>query len=76
MAFDSSTIRPAVGDLPEINALEDRVAAVEEGITAPVQSALDAKPDSSSIDFILVLTQSEYDAIAVPDSRTMYVVVS
>jgi hypothetical protein len=76
MAFDSSTIRPAIGDLPEINDLEDRVAAVEEGITAPVAAALDAKPDSTTIDTIVVLTQSEYDALDTPDDRTLYVVTS
>lgn len=75
MAFDSSVIRPAIGDLPEIEDLEDRVAALEEGVTPALQAALDSKPDSSVIDFIVVLTQSEYDALT-PDSRTMYVVVS
>ncbi len=75
MAFDSTTIRPAIGDLLEINELEDRVAALEEGIPSPVQAALNSKPDSSTIDFIVVLTQSEYNAIVSPDSRTMYVVV-
>jgi hypothetical protein len=76
MAFDSTTIRPAIGDLPEINDLEDRVAAVEEGITPVVQAALDSKPDAAAVDFIVVLTQSEYDAIGTPDSRTLYVVTS
>lgn len=76
MAFDSTTIRPAIGDLPEIVELEDRVAAVEENITAPTLAALDAKPDSATIDTIVVLTQSEYDALDTPDSRTLYVVTS
>lgn len=76
MAFDSTTIRPGIGDLPEINDLEDRVAFVEENITSPTLAALASKPDSSSIDLIVVVTQSEYDAIESPDSRTLYVVTS
>jgi hypothetical protein len=76
MAFDSTTIRPAIGDLPEINQLEDRVADLEEQVTTPVQSALDEKPSSSTIDEIVTLTQSEYDALADPDSRTLYIVVA
>lgn len=75
MAFDSTTIRPAIGNLPEINELEDRVAALEESLTPSMQAALDAKPDSATIDNITVLTQGEYDAIEAPDSRTFYVVV-
>lgn len=76
MAFDSSTIRPAIGDLPEINELEDRVAYVEENITLPVLASLASKVDSTTIDYIVSLSQSEYDAIVTPDSRTLYVVVS
>lgn len=76
MAFDSTAIRPGIGDLPEINDLEDRVANVEENITAPVLSALASKPDSSTIDFIVALNQAEYDAIDTPDGRTLYVVTS
>lgn len=75
MAFDSTTIRPAIGDLPEINELEDRVATLEEGLTLPMQAALDGKVDSTTVDTIVALTQSEYDALT-PDSRTLYVVVS
>jgi hypothetical protein len=75
MAFDSTTIRPAIGDLPEINDLEDRVAVVEENINTPTLAALASKPDSSFIDFIVVLSQSEYDALT-PDGRTLYVVTS
>jgi hypothetical protein len=75
MALDSTLIRPAVGDLPEINALEDRVAYVEENITTPTLSALASKPDSTTIDFIVVLTQGEYDALT-PDGRTLYVVTT
>lgn len=75
MAFDSTTIRPAIGDLPEINELEDRVAFVEENITGPTLAALASKVDSSYIDFIVVLSQSEYNALT-PDSRTLYVVTS
>lgn len=74
MAFDSSTIRPAIGDLPEINELEDRVAFVEENITSPVLAAIAPMVASSTLDFIVTLTQSEYDAILTPDSRTLYVV--
>lgn len=74
MSFDSRIIRPAIGDLPEITDLEDRVADLEEGIPGPVQAALDSKPDSATIDFITVLTQAAYDALT-PDSRTLYVVV-
>lgn len=76
MAFDSTAIRPAVGDLPEINELEDRVANLEENVTAPVLAALAAKPDSADIDTILVITQNDYDALVVPDVRTLYVVVN
>jgi hypothetical protein len=76
MAFDSTTIRPAIGDLPEIDALEDRVADLEENITAPVLAALASKPDSTTIDYIVALSQSEYDALVPPDGRTLYVVVS
>lgn len=75
MAFDSSTIRPAIGNLPEINQLEDRVAFVEEHVTAPTQVSLDSKPDSGEVDLILVLTQAAYDLVLVKDARTMYVVV-
>jgi hypothetical protein len=75
MAFDSSTIRPAIGDLPEINDLEDRVAYVEENITLPVLASLASKVDSTTIDYIVSLSQSEYNAIVTPDSRTLYVVV-
>jgi len=75
MAFDSTTIRPAIGDLPEFNQLEDRVAFVEENITLPVLASLASKVDSTTIDFIVSLSQSEYDAIVSPDSRTLYVVV-
>lgn len=75
MAFDSSTIRPAIGNLPEINQLEDRVAFVEEHVTAPTQIALDGKPDSVEIDLIKVLTQAAFDAIVSKDARTMYLVV-
>ena len=74
MAFDSSAIRPAIGDLPEINQLEDRVAVLEETVTVPVQSELDNKPDAFEIDLIVVLTQAAYDLLS-PDDRTMYVVV-
>lgn len=76
MAFDSTTIRPAIGDLPEINELEDRVAFVEENITLPTLAALASKPDSTSVDFIVVLSQSEYDALGVYDGRTLYVVTT
>jgi hypothetical protein len=76
MAFDSTAIRPAVADLPEITQLEDRVAAIEEGVPGPIQAALDAKPDSAGVDTILVITQSEYDALETPDGRTLYVVVA
>ncbi len=75
MSFDSTVIRPAIGDLLEIQQLEDRVADLEEQIPDPVQAALDSKPDASTIDFIVTLTQSEYDALAEPDSRTLYIVV-
>lgn len=70
MAFDSSAIRPAVGNLPEIDDLEDRAALLESQITG-----LDSRPVSATIDFIEVLTQAAYDAIVSPDSRTLYVVV-
>lgn len=75
MAFDSTAIRPGIGDLPEITALEDRVADLEEQVPSPVQAALDEKPSSVDIDTILTLTQAEYDAIAEPDARTLYIVV-
>ena len=70
MAFDSSAIRPAIGNLPEIDDLEDRATALEGLITG-----LDTRPVSSTIDFIEVLTQAAYDAIVSPDSRTLYIVV-
>lgn len=76
MAFDSTTIKPSIGDLPEINDLEDRVANVEENITPPVLASLASKVDSTTIDFIVALNQAEYDAIDTPDSRTLYVVTS
>lgn len=76
MAFDAIIIRPRIGDLPEIDDLEDRVAELEEQVPAPVQAELDEKPSSSSIDFIVTLTQEEYDAISEPDDRTLYIVVA
>lgn len=75
MAFDSTLIRPDIGDLPEINDLEDRVAFVEENATPALQALLDDKVSSSDVDFIVVLTQAAYDAIALKDDRTLYVVV-
>lgn len=75
MAFDSTAIRPRIGDLPEIDDLEDRVSAIEQGIPAPLQAALDGKPDSLTIDNIEVVTQAAYDALSPPDTRTLYVVV-
>lgn len=74
MAFDSTAIKPSIGDLPEINELEDRVATVEENITPPTLAALASKVDSSTIDFIVSLTQEAYDALDTPDGRTLYVV--
>lgn len=76
MAFDSTVIRPAIGDLPEINDLEDRVAFVEENVTAPVQAAIDPMVASTTVDFIVTLSQSEYDALDTPDARTLYVVIA
>lgn len=74
MAFDAIIIRPAIGDLQEINDIEDRIAVLEEQVTAPVQAALDLKPDATTIDTIVTLTQAEYDALT-PDDRTLYIVV-
>lgn len=76
MAFDSSAIRPRIGDLPEIDDLEDRVSDLENNIPAGIQSALDAKPDSADVDFISVVSQAAYDALSPPDTRTLYVVVA
>jgi len=78
MAFDSTVIRPDLGDLPEITALEDRVAFVEENVTPALQAVLDGKVSSSDIDQMVVVTQATYDALIATfsaDSRTMYVVV-
>jgi hypothetical protein len=74
MSFDSTVIRPPLGDLLEFTQLEDRVADLEEQVPGPVQDELDQKPDSASIDTIVTLTQAEYDALT-PDSRTLYIVV-
>lgn len=75
MAFDSSAIRPRIGDLPEIDDLEDRVSDLENGVSAPIQAALDAKVESTSVDYIVTLTSAAYAALSPPDSRTLYVVV-
>lgn len=75
MALDTSVARPDIGDLPAINFLEDRVSFLENFIPPGIQAALDGKPDSLTVDFIEVLSQAAYDAIASPDSRTLYVVV-
>lgn len=75
MAFDSSAIRPRIGDLPEIDELEDRVDFLENNISPGIQSALDAKPDSQDIDNIVKLTQAAYDDLDPVDSRTLYLIV-
>ncbi len=76
MAFDAIIIRPQLGDLQEFADLEDRVANLEEQVPTPVQTELDEKPSSISIDFIVTLTQAEYDALVDPDDRTLYIVVN
>jgi hypothetical protein len=78
MAFDSTVIRPDIGDLPEITDLEDRIAFVEENVTPAQLAVLDGKVSSSDIDQMVVVTQETYDALIATfsaDSRTMYVVV-
>jgi hypothetical protein len=78
MAFDSTVIRPDIGDLPEFTQLEDRVAFVEENVTPAIQAVLDGKISSSDIDQVVVLTQAAYDSLLgtlSADSRTLYVVV-
>lgn len=78
MAFDSTVIRPDIGDLPEITDLEDRIAFVEENVTPAQLAVLDGKVSSADIDQMVVVTQATYDALLgtlSADSRTMYVVV-
>lgn len=75
MSFDSSVIRPRIGDLPEIDAIEDRVSDLEQNIPAGIQAALDAKPNSADVDTITVLSQAAYSALSPPDGRTLYVIV-
>lgn len=75
MAFDSGAIRPRIGDLPEIDDLEDRVDFLENNTPPGIQAELDSRPESSDIDFILVMTQAAYDELTPPDSRTLYLIV-
>lgn len=44
-------------------------------VTVPVgQTELDAKVESTTVDFMVTLTQAAYDALGTKDSRTLYVI--